>query len=61
MEKQVNKFRKFQIEITETTSRIIEINAKSSDEAWKKVSEMYHKGKIVLDDNDYVDTQIRII
>jgi len=46
----------FKIEVKETLSRIIEIEANSMDEAYSKVREMYRNEEIVLDENDYVDT-----
>lgn len=46
----------FKIEVKETLSRIIEIEANSMDEAYLKVKEMYSIEEIVLDANDYVDT-----
>jgi hypothetical protein len=55
------KEKTYKIEIIETTSRIIEVKAKSNDEAWNKISEMYKKGEIVLDYRDYIDTEIIIL
>jgi hypothetical protein len=46
----------FKIEVKETLSRIIEIEANSMDEAYSKVREMYRNEEIVLDENDYVGT-----
>ncbi|HRN92091.1 MAG TPA: DpnD/PcfM family protein [Ferruginibacter sp.] len=46
----------FKIEVKETLSRIIEIQANSMDEAYYRVREMYSKEEIVLDANDNVDT-----
>lgn len=46
----------FKIEVKEKLSRIIEIEANSMDEAYLKVKEMYRNEEIVLDANDYVDT-----
>lgn len=48
----------FKIEIQEFLSRIIEVEAESSDEAISKVREMYRNEEIVLDSNDYVTTEI---
>jgi len=47
----------FKIEVKETLSRIIEIEASSYDEAYLKVKEMYNSEEIVLDTEDYIDTE----
>ena len=46
------------IEIKETLSRIIEIEAASAEEAIDKVRTMYKAEEIVLDADDYVTTEI---
>ena len=46
------------IEIKETLSRIIEIEAPSVEEAIDKVRMMYKAEEIVLDADDYVTTEI---
>ena len=56
-----NEEKEYQVEVTETISRVITIKAISQDEAWQKVSDMYKNGKIVLDYNDYIDTQIKSV
>lgn len=48
----------FKIEVKETLSRIIEIEAYSNDEAVLKVKEMYQKEEIVLSSDDFVTTEI---
>jgi len=48
----------FEFEIQEVLSRNIEIKARTEDEAFQKVKEMYQKEEIVLDSSDYVDTEI---
>ncbi len=53
--------KEYTIEVCETLARIITIEAKSADEAYEKVSTMYRKEEIVLDYNDYLDTQIKRI
>lgn len=50
----------FKIEIQEFLSRIIEVEAKSKDEAIAKVRELYSLEEIVLDSNDYVSTEIEV-
>ncbi len=45
----------FEFEIQELLSRIVEVEAKNEDEAYRKVKE------IVLDSSDFVDTEINKI
>lgn len=47
----------FKIEVKETLSRIVEIEANSYDEAYFKVKEMYNSEEIVLDADDYIETE----
>jgi uncharacterized membrane protein len=47
----------FKIEVKETLSRIIEIEANSADEAFSKIQDLYTKEEIVLDADDYVETE----
>jgi len=49
----------FEFEIQELLSRIIEVEAKSEDEAFRKVKEMYEKEEIVLDSSDVSDFSIK--
>jgi len=51
----------FEFEIQEVLSRNIEIKARTEDEAFQKVKEMYQKEEIVLDSSDYIDTEIKKI
>ena len=46
------------IEIKETLSRIIEIEAASAEKAIDKAREMYRAEEIVLDADDWVGTEI---
>ena len=48
----------FKIEIQEFLSQIIEIKAKSIDEAISITKEMYRKEEIILSSDDYVTTEI---
>ena len=48
----------FAIEVKETLSRIIEVDAESVNDAISEVKDLYKKEKIILDSNDYVDTEI---
>lgn len=45
----------FKIEVQEFLSRVVEVEAKSKDEAISKISEEYEKTEIVLDYNDFVE------
>ncbi|MFY7734276.1 MAG: DpnD/PcfM family protein [Bacteroidia bacterium] len=47
----------FKIEVTEKLSRIIEVEASSEDEAFSKIQDLYSKEEIVLDADDYVETE----
>ena len=48
----------FNIEITETLSRVITIDAEDIDEALALVIDQYNAGEIVLDASDYVNYEI---
>ena len=47
----------FYISITETLNRIVEVQAEDEYEAIQKVSDAYYAGDIVLDSEDFVDTE----
>ncbi len=47
----------FYISITETLNRIVEVRAENQYEAIQKVSDAYYAGDIVLDSEDFVDTE----
>ena len=47
----------FKIEVKETLSRVIEIEANSVDEAFSKIQDLYKNEEIVLDADDYVETE----
>jgi hypothetical protein len=47
----------FKIEVKEILSRIIEIEANSEIEAFSKIHDLYTKEEIVLDADDYVETE----
>lgn len=46
----------FKIEVKETLSRIIEIQADSNEEALLKIEDLYKKQEIVLDADDFIET-----
>ncbi len=47
--------KKFKIEVKETLSRIIEINANSINEALENVQKIYKNEEIILDNDDFVE------
>ena len=49
----------FKIEIIETLSRIIHIEAKTEDDAYMEARKMYKDEEIILDASDYVDTDFK--
>ncbi|NDP28401.1 MAG: protein dpnD [Flavobacterium sp.] len=48
----------FKIEVQEFLSRIVEIEAKNIDEAILRLKEMYNSEEIVLDNEDFVTSEI---
>lgn len=50
----------YKIEIKETLSRIIDIEADNAYEAIIKAKSKYKSQEIILDSNDYIDTEINI-
>ena len=48
----------FKFEIIETLSRIIEIDAENYDDAFDEITTMYAEGEIVLDADDFVNSEI---
>ena len=53
--------KKYSIEVMEVLSRLVEVEATDEDEATEKVRQMYRNCKIVLDDSDYIQTEISAI
>ena len=53
--------KEFKIEITETLSKIIEIQANDVDEALEAIKEMYYQELIILDSRDFVDKEIKMV
>ena len=56
MEKQT-----FKVEITETLQRTIEVEAEDLDDAISKAKEKYYNEEVVLDSEDYIDTEFTIV
>lgn len=50
----------YKIEIKETLSRIIEIEAENEEGAIKKVKKQYMNENIVLNADDYLDTEFKV-
>lgn len=53
--------KKYKVEITETSQKIVEIVANSEIEAEIKVQQMYDEQDIMLDYQDYIETKISCI
>lgn len=49
--------KKYQIEIQEFLSKIIEIEANTEDEAISKIKELYYREEIVLTENEFVTVE----
>lgn len=47
----------YYISVTETLNKIVEVHAEDLSEALQKAEDAYYNGEIVLDSEDYVDTQ----
>lgn len=47
----------FYISVTETLKRIVEVHAEDSSEALQKAEDAYYNEEIVLDSDDFVDTE----
>jgi hypothetical protein len=50
----------FNIEVKETLSRVIEVEAYSEDEALEIVKNQYKNEDVVLDYYDYINTEISL-
>lgn len=53
--------KKFKVVITETSSKLVEVQANNEQEALAKVEEMYENCEVVLDWNDFDETDYTII
>ncbi|KKN71233.1 hypothetical protein LCGC14_0422760 [marine sediment metagenome] len=51
----------YEVEIEETLSRIVTVEAENSDDAEDKVREDYGNGDIVLDSDDFQDVNFEIV
>jgi len=52
--------RKFNIEITETLQKTIEVEADNKEDAMHKVMKMYKNEEVILNDNDFIDVDFRV-
>ena len=53
--------KKYQVEVTETLQRIVEVVAHTAEEAIAQVTEKYREGRIVLDSSDFIDVKIEML
>ncbi len=49
------------VEITETLQKQVKIKANSKEEADRKIREKYKRGEIILNENNFVKTDLLII
>ena len=52
--------KKYRIEITETLSRTVDVEAENEEVALEKVRQMYRNSAIILDASDYLETEISV-
>lgn len=52
---------KYDVAIEEISSRIIEVEADSLEEAYYKAEAMYYDEEVVLDSNDFADVNIEVL
>ena len=50
---------KFNIEITETLQKTVEVEADNKEDAMHKVMKMYKNSDVILDENDFVDLNFK--
>ena len=60
IKREVKAAKKFQIEIIETISNIVEVVAEDEQDALLKAQEMYRNEEVILDSEDYIDTKFNI-
>lgn len=61
MKKDKKAAQKFQIEIVETLSNIVEVVAEDKQDALIKAQEMYRNEEVVLYPDDFIDTKFNIV
>ena len=52
---------KYDVAIEELSTRVIEVEADSLEEAYEIASEMYYNEEVVLDSSDFADVNIEVI
>ena len=52
---------KYQVEITETLQKTVEVEAESERDAISKAEDQYYNDEIELDTSDFIDTVFEII
>lgn len=52
--------KEYDVMITETLVRLVEVEAASREQAEEAVRKLYREGRIVLDADDYVDTDFEV-
>ena len=52
---------KFDVSVTETLCRIVEVEAETWEEAWDKINDDYFHQRIVLNAQDFVDVEIEVL
>jgi|TARA_Y100000004_G_C8929366_1_gene419208 hypothetical protein len=52
---------KFKIEVIETLSKVIEVEANSEVEANVILSQKYHDEEIILDSSDHLSTEFKVL
>lgn len=52
---------KFDVAIEELSTRVIEVEADSLEDAFMIASEMYYNEEVVLDSSDFSDVNIEVI
>ena len=60
IEQIVNEKKTYKVEITETLQRVIEVEAKSEEEALETIEEQYRDEEIVLDYGDFMGYDVDI-
>ena len=53
--------KKYKIEIIETLSRTVEIEADSETDAVVKLSEAYHEEELILNSSDHIGTEFKVV
>jgi len=57
-ERERNAMEKFKLQIIETLSRVVEVEADTYERACEKLEDDYKHQRIVLDENDFVEFEI---